>query len=122
MTPSIASTASPRHERLPDLADRMAKAALGDVRKADLNGWRERVGRAIERCRMLSGFSLKEFAGAVDRNERQVARWISGEDRPQFDLIFAVERLQRPLVIALAELIAGEAVEVETTVRIRRVV
>ncbi len=91
----------------------MAKA---DVRKADLV-WRLSVGQAIERARLLSGLSLKEFADRVGRNERQVARWINATDRPQFDAIFAREELRHPLVLALAEL-AGAGVEF--TVRLRR--
>lgn len=94
----------------------MAKA---DLRKADDAAWKVNVGRAIERVKGLSGLTLKEFADAVQRDERQVARWISGAERPQVDAILAAESLRQPLIIALAEL-AGAGVDVETTVRIRR--
>ena len=93
----------------------MAKA---DLRKAEMGDWRSAIGRAIERTRTLGQRSLKEFADLVGRDERQVKRWITGDERPQFDALFAVPELRAALVIALAE-IAGN-VEVETTVRIRR--
>jgi ribosome-binding protein aMBF1 (putative translation factor) len=95
---------------------RMAKA---DLRKAEIQqDWREQVGSAIERARLLSAMSLKQFADAIGRDERQIARWIVGTERPQLDAIFAVRDLRGPLVIALAEL--SQTVEVETTIRIRR--
>jgi len=79
--------------------------------------WRLAVGRAIDRVK--GQLSLKEFAALVQREERQVGRWLTGDERPQFDALFAVETLRRPLVIALAEL-AGEVVELETVIRVRR--
>jgi transcriptional regulator with XRE-family HTH domain len=94
----------------------MAKA---DLRKAEMDDWRLHVGGAIERMRMLSGLSLKEFAAVLGRDERQIARWITGAERPQLDVLFAADDLRQSLVIALAEL-AGAGIEVETTVRIRR--
>ncbi len=94
----------------------MAKA---DLRNAETEQWRERLGSAIQRVMHLRGWSLKEFAAAVERDERQCSRWIDGRERPQFDAVFAVESLRQLLIIALAE-IAGAGVEMETTVRIRR--
>lgn len=108
----------PTTESRPEIRARMAKA---DVRKADLDDetWRIGVGKAIERTRTLSGLSLKEFAAAVDRDERQVSRWIDAKERPQFDAIFASpnKRVGASLVIALAEMASN--VIVETVVRIR---
>ncbi len=95
----------------------MAKA---DIRKAETEQWKAHIGGAIQRAMSLAGWSLKEFADRVGRDERQVARWISGAERPQLDTLFAVDGLRQPLIVALAEL-AGQGVEVETTVRIRRI-
>jgi ribosome-binding protein aMBF1 (putative translation factor) len=94
---------------------RMAKANL---RKPEPDAWRARVGSAVERTRTLSGLSLKEFADAIGRDERQVARWITAVERPQVDAIFAVESLRGVLVISLAEL--AHDIEVITEIRIRR--
>jgi len=98
-----------------EIPTRMAKA---DLRKAEMPDWRAQIGTAIERARLLSGLSLKQFADAIGRDERQIARWIVGTERPQLDAIFTVRELRGPLVIALAEL--SQTVEVETTIRIRR--
>lgn len=95
----------------------MAKA---DLRKADTDGWRERIGHALERVQDRCGLSLKEFADAVGRDERQVARWFTGTEHPQLAAIFAVEQLRQPLILALCEL-AGAGVEIETNIRIRRI-
>ena len=93
--------------------------ATMDLRSAEMPDLRAQVGAAIRRAANLVGWSLKELAGAVNRDERQVARWIAGAERPQFDALFAVEALRQPLVVALAEL-AGDGVEIVTEIRVRR--
>jgi len=95
----------------------MAKA---DLRLPEMDAWREQIGHAIQRAVSLLGWTLKEFAAAVKRDERQCARWINGSERPQFDVLFAVEALRQPLVLALAER-AGQGVEIETTIHLRRI-
>lgn len=104
--------------RLPVISGdrRLAKA---DLRKAETDPWREQIGQAIERVKERSGLSLKEFADACHRNERQVSRWFDGTEHPQIAAIFAVEFLRPLLLVVLAEL-AGDAVEIETVVRVRR--
>ena len=67
----------------------------------------------------LAGLNLDEFSGLVGRDSRQVARWIGGIERPQFDALFSVEQLRQPIVLALAEM-AGAGVEIETVVRVVR--
>ena len=94
----------------------MAKA---DLRKAEPQPWKAEIGHAIQRAMSLRGWTLKEFAAAVERDPRQCARWIDGSERPQLDVLFAVAELRQPLIVALAE-VAGEGVEVQTVVTIRR--
>lgn len=113
---SVAETVERTPRRLPETARTTAKA---DLRKAESERLRSVIGRAIDRARQLRGWSLKELAGAVDRDERQVSRWISGEERPQFDALIAVESFRQPLIVAFAE-IAGEGVTISTTIEIRR--
>jgi len=115
MPATLPAPTAARHRLLPDMRPAMAKA---DLRKADLADWRAAIGRAVERTRTLTQRSLKEFADAIGRDERQVARWIAGSERPQFDAIFAVSALRASAVLALAEL--AEEIEVSTTIRIRR--
>jgi transcriptional regulator with XRE-family HTH domain len=96
----------------------MAKA---DLRKADGPDWRAAIGAALERTRLLAGFaSLKELAAAIGRDERQIARWIAGTERPQFDALFAVAGLRQPLVVALAELAQHDGVDIVTQITVRR--
>lgn len=94
----------------------MAKA---DLRKPDFCEWRASIGAAIERARLLRGWSLKELADAVGRDERQIARWITGAERPQLDALFKVATLRHALVLAFAE-IAGEGIEITTQISVRR--
>lgn len=100
---------------IPDSRPRMARA---DLRKPETDAWRQQIGQAIARAMSLCGWSLKEFAGAVGRDPRQCARWIDGTERPQLDVVFAVERLRQPLVQALSELAGAD---VQTVITIRRI-
>lgn len=113
LDPSRAADLLPRAESRP----RMAKAGL---RKPETECWRARIGAAIERVQRRSQWSLKEFAAALQRDERQVARWFNGTEHPQLSAIFAVPELRQLLIIALAEL-AGTGVEITTAITIREV-
>lgn len=119
MSRTVADRMADAHLLSSELPDKRPQMAKADLRKAERELWRERVGQAIERVRTRSGLSLKEFADAVARDERQCARWITGVEHPQIAAIFSVEQLRQPLIIALAEL-AGESVEITTAITIRR--
>lgn len=97
---------------------RAPHTAKGDVRNADL--WKPQIGRALSRAVSLVGWSLKEFAGAVDRDPRQCARWLSGVEPTPLAVIFSVPQLRGPFVIALAEL-GGDEVAIATTITVRRI-
>lgn len=118
----MASTVAPGrpspHPELPEMARKsIAKAVL---RKADATPEvRQQVGRAIARAGSICGWTLKEFAAYVGRDPRQLARWISGVERPHFDALFAVPELRQPLVQALSEL-AGADVEINIKLRVAR--
>lgn len=94
---------------------RMAKMDLKNLEAL----WKVKVGHAVQRAFKLAGLSQKEVAGEIERDQAQIARWAAGTERPQFDVLFAVEPLRQPLILALAEL-AGESVEIETTVKLKR--
>lgn len=91
----------------------MAKAGLP---KAETNA----AGVAIARAQTLCGWSLKEFARAAQRGERQLARWIDGSEHAQLDTLFAIVPFRQPLIQALAE-VAGAGVEVTTAITMRRI-
>jgi len=105
-----------RATALPVRAEKVAKA---DLRKADQSVCRALLGAAIRRARYRCEWSLKELAGKVGRDERQVARWESGDERAHWDVLFEHQTFRRELIIALAEL-GGDHVEIETVVRVRR--
>lgn len=95
----------------------MAKA---NVRIADISepDWLRAVGQAIGRAIAIVGWSLKEAAGKVGVDDREFAKWMTGERRPHLDRLFAIEELRKPLVICLAGL--APELEVVTEIRDRR--
>lgn len=92
-----------------------AKTAKATIRKAD--GYAE-LGGCLEEVRRVFGLSLEQFAYELGKDERQIARQIKGDERPQLEVVFAVERFRPALVIALARLAHG--VEIDTVIHIRR--
>lgn len=74
------------------------------VQKVDID-WMVAVGRAIERAIAIVGWSKKEAAAKVGVDEAEFGKWLSGARRPQFDRLFAIPELQKPLVISLAGLV-----------------
>lgn len=116
----MADTALARHHRLPEKAGTIAVAVLRKAENADLL---RDIGRAVDEARSTLRWSLKELTGQIEhatgkkRDERQVARWIEGTERQQFDALFAVVALRGPLVIALARL--SDQIEVDTVIRVK---
>lgn len=89
------------------------------LRKAEINPFYVELGGCIEEVRRVSGMGLEEFATAIGKNDpRQVARQIKGEERPQIEVVFAVQKFRGPLVVALARLASD--VELFTEIRVRR--
>ncbi len=80
----------------------------------------ELIAQATPHARQQGPQRIAEplLAVLIDRDERQVKRWMVGTERPQFDAIFAVETLRAVLVVALAEL--AHDIEVITEIRVRR--
>lgn len=100
----------------------MAKA---EVRKTDSPDSLKEFGECLDFARRYVGWTLDELAnklppptGSVRRDPRQVARWIRGEDPTPLAVVFKVEALRLPFVIALARLV--DCCEEETTIRFRR--
>ena len=98
---TIATQGVNGHQVLPDIGKcRMAKA---EAQKPDID-WNQQIGRAIQRAVALVGWSNKEAAANVGANDAEFGKWLSGNRRPQFDKLFAVEELRWPLVRCLAEM------------------
>jgi hypothetical protein len=107
-----------------DMRPEMAKASLDRVRKADtgvdIEPNRRAVGRCLELAAASLGWSLKETATALDADEREVAKWYSGERRLHHDRIIAVPDLYDAFVLQQAAL--SRRIERETVLRYRQAV
>ena len=96
----------------------MAKATINVLPKGE-NETRQMFGRAITRALGLLGWNADRLSRELDRDHRQVGRWISGEERPQIETLWDIKELRQPLVLALAEIAEAE-VEMVVHVRVRR--
>jgi len=94
----------------------MVKAALKNL---EMDG-RTMIGAAISRAIALVGWSQKEAAGKLNLDQGQFAKWISGQERPQMDKLWAVPELRIPLVQAFAEQLEEELVEIRTVITLKR--
>lgn len=117
MRQTVCATPGPAHLLRSESGPRvMAKA---DLRFPESPDFRAAIGQCIDRARLSLAWNLDEFARHLgDRDPRQIARWIAGSERPQFDVLFACEPMRVPLVIQLAGLSAD--VEVTTQITVRR--
>lgn len=115
MSPMLAQPNLPTPLLVSESRGQMAKA---DLRKTENDQFYARLGQCIDEVRNVFGLTLKEFSAALGKNESQIRRQIEGKERPQIEAVFAVERFQGPLVIALARLARG--VEVDTVIHVRR--
>jgi hypothetical protein len=95
-----------------------AKMAKASVRKTDTAAFYAELGACIDEVRQQFGLTCKEFAVELGKNESYIRRQIEGSERPQLEMVFAVERFRPVLVIALAKRAAG--VDVVTEIRVRR--
>lgn len=113
---TVADAPTDRHRN--SLEDVTAKMAKADLKKVEDVTFRAQIGQAVQRALSLAGRTQKEAAGLIDCDVAQMARWIAGTERPQFDRLFAVEELRQPLIVALAGLVTN--VEVVTEIRFKK--
>src|SRR3990167_971448 len=97
---------------------KQAKASLPAVRKAEMERQWLKWGACVDEVRGMFRLTLQQFAAEVGKDERQVARWIEGKERPQIETVLAVDRFQGPMLIALGRSAYG--VEVDTVIHVRR--
>lgn len=106
---------------LPRKAENMAKAHLRFPEMAE--EWKPLIGDALRAARQHHGWTLNELAGKMPhadgrmRDDSQVRRWESGEERPQLDVLLSVksQSFRYALILELAQLVG---LEVETFLRI----
>jgi ribosome-binding protein aMBF1 (putative translation factor) len=113
MPSSIGPEADRRHRVIGEMRPTMAKA---DLSKRETRACLADIGRCLDAARRDVGWTVDQLAAELDRDPKQVGRWMRGEERTQVDAVFGVKQLQKPFVVALAKL---AECEIETTVRIR---
>lgn len=114
-----ASALAERHRVIGEMRPEMAKATLP---KGENVNFLAELGGCLDAARRDVGWTVDQLAGELQRDSKQVARWIRGEERTQVDVVFAVEPLRSPFVIALAQLTAKDdsGVQVVTQISIRQ--
>jgi hypothetical protein len=116
MSTNLLDRSAARHRVIPEIHPQPAKA---DLRKPETRAYWAEIGGCLDSARRAAGWNLDELSAELKRDPRQVRRWIAGEEQTQIAVVFAVEALRAPFVVALAR-IAGTGVEIETVVRVRR--
>lgn len=122
----LSSTAAPlRISEDRTFTARMAKASLGEVRKADPE--RELAGKCVERAREALGWNLDEFtarlpkpASGRDRDQRQVRRWETGEDPQPIHLFMQLPDFWVELLWQYAHAKPDPRIEPERGLRFKR--
>lgn len=75
------------------------------------------IAACLDEVRRDAGLNVDEFAGLLDRDARQVGKWLNATERPQFETVFAIERFQQPLLLALARRVPSIQITTQLTVR-----
>ena len=120
MSPMLAQANLPTPLLVTETRPKQAKAALKGVRKTEIERLWAKWGGCIGEVQGVFRMTLQEFAAALQKDERQVARWIAGQERPQIETVLSVERFAGPMLIALARVESG--VEVDTVIHVKRTV
>lgn len=102
--------------RCDDVKPRMAKA---DLPVRTLRDERAEYGAILRRASEIAGYNRDQTADVIGADKAQVSRWWSGDENAQLWRYRRDARLWAALRIAEAES-AGDGVEVETVIRIRR--
>ena len=103
----------------------MLRAELRGEAKADRNNLadlRPVIGHLVERAFELMSPRLTKQDAAYRmayRDAGTVSRWCAGTERPSFDKLFTIEGFRLAYLLAIAE--ADPAIEVTTTITLRRV-
>lgn len=106
MRDSIAPRLPASHPVLPDIGK--ATQAKADVRSPDTaphSAVMSLIGAAIQRAVLKVGWSNKEAAAKVGVDDAEFGKWLSGNRRPHFDRLMALDALRWPLICALADIL-----------------
>ena len=100
-------------------AEKRAKTAKASLPKQEKNPLWVKHGAAMREMQHSLQMTLEEFAYVLQKDVRQVGRWMDGIERPQIESVLAIERFEGPMLIALAKRMKG--IDVDTVVHIRRI-
>ena len=101
----MASILADRTDARQRLLNELPSAPMAKAGSRKLNSdFQAEIGQCVARARLLVGWSKKELAAQVNKDEAQISRWEAGKERPQMDALWSVAEMRGPLVIALAEL------------------
>lgn len=111
----------------PTLAHRLDPLPRKNPARATLRGEGVRkflaevhLGHVVERAIHLAGLTKDQAARAMGyESASSISRWIANEEPVNFSRLWSADALRSGLIAALAEE-AGDAVEVQTTVIVRR--
>lgn len=120
MEQKVASAMHPSHRVIGETPTRMLKASLPKGETADSL---KEIGDCLDFARRAVGWTVDQLARELQRDSKQVARWMRGEERTQLDTVFVVAKLKVPFLIALSRLArdcSEYECEEETTLRFRR--
>lgn len=92
---------------------RMVRADLPKRENDDLQA---HIGSCLDDARRALGWTVDRLARELGKDDKQIARWMRGEERTQVDVVFNVPQLRQPFVIALAKLARCEVI---TEIRVR---
>lgn len=106
------SVATSERRNLRDLPER------GRCLKVQLRKSQNQIGKAIVRARSVMGWTQQQMAAEFSRDEKQIGRWESGDERAPIEELLAHEAVGDLVVTALAE--QRQNVTVETVIHLRR--
>jgi predicted transcriptional regulator len=91
------------------------------LRKPLAEDLKRAIGAAIARALVLADMTKQDAAHRMGYEDQSaLSRWISGAETPQFARLFEVAELRTPLVVALAEIVNSDEIEISTHITVRR--
>ena len=105
-----------RHRLNGDIRPKMAKASLGKGETREFRAELLLIGECLDEARRVVGWSVERLSQELEKDSKQVGRWMSGEERTQVDVIWTVPVLRQPFMVALAK---RADCTIETIVRVR---
>lgn len=114
MGQKVSNAMVPSQRVLPDKADRMARGVL---RKPESEDALKEFGEALDFARRMEGWTLDQLARELNRDPRQVRRWIAGEERTQYEYVRGFPALWQWFLIALTR--GVDNCEAEVTLRFK---